>query len=126
VEMTAEQSDEVQLTRAGNILGSPYYMAPELAEGMANSSVASDLFSFGCIAYEIICGKRPFDKPLVFEGPAERKNRTAPPLRTLCPHVDEQLAKLIDRCLGPADARPSTEELLAAFSRGDGQAAATG
>jgi hypothetical protein len=126
VEMTAEQSDEVQLTRAGNILGSPYYMAPELAEGMANSSVASDLFSFGCIAYEIICGKRPFDKPLVFEGPAERKNRTAPPLRTLCPHLDEQLAKLIDRCLGLAEARPSTEELLAAFSREHGQAAATG
>ena len=126
VEMTAEQSDEVQLTQAGSILGSPYYMAPELAEGMANSSVASDLFSFGCIAYELICGKRPFDKPLVFEGLDERKNRTAPPLRTLCPHVDEQLAKLIDRCLGPADARPSTEELLAAFSREGGQAAATG
>jgi serine/threonine-protein kinase len=126
VEMTAEQSDEVQLTRAGSILGSPFYMAPELAEGMANSSVASDLFSFGCIAYELICGKRPFDKPLVLEGPAERKSRTAPPLRTLCPHVDEQLAKLIDRCLGPAETRPTPEELLAAFSREGGQAAALG
>jgi hypothetical protein len=126
VEMTEEHSGEVQLTRAGSILGSPFYMAPELAEGMANSSVASDLFSFGCIAYELICGKRPFGKPLVLEGLAERRSWTAPPLRTHCPHVDEHLAALIDRCLGPADARPSTEELLAAFSRVGGQAAATG
>ncbi len=117
VEMTAEHSGEVELTRDGSMLGSPFYMAPELAEGMLHSSVASDLFSFGCIAYELISGKRPFDKPLVLEDPAERKRRTAPPLRTYCPHLDEQLAKLIDRCLGPAEARPSTEELLAAFAR---------
>ncbi|HVG58213.1 MAG TPA: protein kinase [Hyalangium sp.] len=126
VEMTAEQSDEVQLTRAGSILGSPFYMAPELAEGMANSSVASDLFSFGCIAYELSCGQRPFDKPLVLEGPAERGSRTAPPLRTRCPQLDEALARLFDQCLGPADTRPSTDELLAAFSRVGGQTAATG
>jgi len=123
VEMTNENSAEVQLTRDGSILGSPFYMAPELAEGMANSSTASDVFSFGCIAYELICGRRPFDKPLVLDGPAERKSRTAPPLRTYCPHVDEPLATLIDRCLGPADARPSTEELLAAFARLDSREA---
>jgi serine/threonine-protein kinase len=117
VEMTNEDTAEVQLTREGSILGSPRYMAPELAEGMANSSTASDVFSFGCIAYELISGRRPFDKPLVLEAPAERRSRTAPPLRTYCPHVDEQLAALIDRCLGPADARPTTEELLAAFQR---------
>jgi serine/threonine protein kinase len=123
VEMTAENSSEVQLTREGSMLGSPFYMAPELAEGMENSSVASDLFSFGCIAYELLSGKRPFDKPLVLEGMAERRSRTAPPLRTYCPHLDEQLATLIDRCLGPADARPSTEELLAAFARVEQHAA---
>jgi serine/threonine protein kinase len=117
VEMTAEHSGEVHLTRAGSMLGSPYYMAPELAEGMVNSSVASDLFSFGCIAYELLSGRRPFDKPLVLEPPAERKSWTAAPLRTHCPHLDEQLAQLIDRCLGAASARPSAEELLAAFER---------
>ncbi|HYH97987.1 protein kinase domain-containing protein [Hyalangium sp.] len=117
VEMSSESSDEVQLTRDGSILGSPFYMAPELAEGMANSSIASDLFSFGCIAYELLSARRPFDKPLVLEEPGARRSQTAPPLLTCCPGVDEQIARLIDRCLGPADTRPSTEELLAAFAK---------
>jgi hypothetical protein len=117
VEMTAEGSSESELTREGSILGSPFYMAPELAEGMVNSSKASDVFSFGCIAYELLSGRRPFEKPLVLESLAERRSRTAPPLRSVCPRVDEALAKLIDRCLGPAEARPSTEELLAVFAR---------
>ncbi len=116
MEMTAEITEEMQLTREGSILGSPPYMAPELAEGMGNSSVASDLFSFGCIAYELLCARRPFDKPLVLESWAERRSQTAPPLRTYCPRVDEPLAALVDRCLGPAEGRPSTEELLAAFA----------
>jgi serine/threonine-protein kinase len=118
VEMTSESSteEEVQLTRAGSILGSPPYMAPELADGMANSSTASDIFSFGCIAYELLSGRRPFEKPLVLEKPVDRLDRTAPPLRTVCPGVDERLAALIDRCLGPARTRPTIEELLATFT----------
>ncbi|WP_224245674.1 protein kinase domain-containing protein [Hyalangium gracile] len=119
VELTNDTSTEVTLTRAGSILGSPPYMAPELADGMANSSTASDIFSFGCVAYELLCARRPFDKPLVLEKAVDRHLRTAPPLRKWCPQLDERLATLIDRCLGPAHSRPTTQELLAAFTRPD-------
>ncbi|WP_224360400.1 protein kinase domain-containing protein [Hyalangium versicolor] len=120
VEMTQESSThEIQLTRAGSILGSPPYMAPELADGMENSSKASDIFSFGCIAYELLCARRPFEKPLVLERPVERLEQTAPPLGSLCPSLDGHLAKLIDSCLQRAAQRPSIEELLAAFALSD-------
>ncbi|MBK9145236.1 MAG: protein kinase [Candidatus Melainabacteria bacterium] len=54
------QNDEVDaLTRTGDIIGSPYYMSPEQARGEAVDA-RSDIYSLGCIAYEIFSGKVPF------------------------------------------------------------------
>lgn len=54
------QNEEVDaLTRTGDIIGSPYYMSPEQARGEAVDA-RSDIYSLGCIAYEIFSGKVPF------------------------------------------------------------------
>jgi serine/threonine protein kinase len=53
------QASEVR-TRTGLILGSPKYMSPEQVEGGAVDH-RSDIFSLGCVAYEMVAGVPPFD-----------------------------------------------------------------
>jgi serine/threonine protein kinase len=47
-------------TRTGSILGTPYYMSPEQAQGNKAVDARSDLWSLGVIAFECLTGKRPF------------------------------------------------------------------
>jgi len=47
-------------TRTGSILGTPYYMSPEQAQGNKTVDSRSDLWSLGVIAFECLTGKRPF------------------------------------------------------------------
>jgi eukaryotic-like serine/threonine-protein kinase len=61
---SAEDTDETRTatvgTDSGQIAGTPQYMAPEQARGLAVGP-AADIFASGCIFYEMLTGKRPFD-----------------------------------------------------------------
>src|SRR5690606_14179615 len=48
------------LTRTGALIGTPIYMAPEQARGERELSLASDIFSLGCVAFHCLIGHSPF------------------------------------------------------------------
>jgi serine/threonine-protein kinase len=55
-----QAGEEGTRTRTGSILGTPYYMSPEQAQGNKTVDTRSDLWSLGVIAFECLVGRRPF------------------------------------------------------------------
>jgi hypothetical protein len=88
-----------ELTGTGLILGTPAYMAPELARGARHATPAADVFAFAVLAFELLTGRYPFAEPPVT---AERRGARATPfaaLRELAPDAPAELADAIDATL---------------------------
>jgi hypothetical protein len=108
----AETAD-VMLTRTGMLVGSPLYMAPELARGAEHATARSDWFSFGLVAYELLTGKRAYVRSLVV-GVRDGDPPPDPPprLASLLPDLLGPLASTIDACLDLVpDARPDARAI---------------
>jgi serine/threonine protein kinase len=83
------------LTQEGSILGTLQYMAPEQLQGKAIDTRA-DIFSFGCMLYEMLTGKRAFDGANSASVIAAILERPAPSVRTIAPAA---LDRVLKRCL---------------------------
>jgi serine/threonine-protein kinase len=86
------------LTKTGTVVGTPYYLAPEVLGGDAEDE-RSDLWALGVTLYELATGSRPFtgdDYQALFL--AVRKGRLQP-IRDAVPGFPRRLARAIERCL---------------------------
>ncbi len=112
-EATPDGATALALTRAGALVGTPSYMAPELCAGTQEAGPASDAFSLGVVAYELLAGRLPHVSPPAIERLAGRALAPPPPLAQLCPELPSTLAALVDRCLceAPGD-RPTMRALV--------------
>lgn len=103
------------------IEGTLAYMAPEQLSGAA-PDVRADIYSFGLIAYEMLCGPRKADagESLLAAAKARCANGVAS-VRAVKSEVPEPFAAVIDRCLqtDPAERHQSASDLVAALSRLD-------
>jgi len=94
-----EPLDDRTLTRAGTVVGTPEYMAPEQAAGKRAFDARIDVYAVGLLLYEALSGKR------VFEGPDARAilvsilTKRVPPLRTHRPDLPSGLERVIGRAL---------------------------
>jgi serine/threonine-protein kinase len=107
----ADASGDVRITRAGRVMGTPMYMAPELALDGAPVEPSIDMYAFGVMAYELLVGRPPFRDPLFVRRLHGRSIPPPPSLALVRPRIDRNVAALVDRCLtiSPAE-RPSAEQ----------------
>jgi serine/threonine protein kinase len=102
--------DDAGTTGAGQVLGSPYYISPEQAQGH-RVDARTDLYSLGVMFYEMLTGWRPYNGRTAMEIMAQH---AASPVPTLPPNVALQQA-LLDRLMAKRlnERYVSAEELLA-------------
>lgn len=103
------------LTLTGSGIGTVAYMAPEQAIGDPASDHRADIYSLGCLAYEILTGRPPFHDMPPHQVAAAHMS-TVPALVTdVRPDVPESLGQLVAQCLAkdPAARPQSAAEALA-------------
>jgi tetratricopeptide (TPR) repeat protein len=95
------------LTQLGTSIGTPAYMSPEQAAADPATDHRTDIYSFGCLAYELIAGRPPFTAKSPQKLLAAQMGEMPQAIETLRPDVPPALAQLVMKCLAKdADARP--------------------
>jgi serine/threonine protein kinase len=107
---------DMTLTMTGQAFGSAAYVSPEQATG-GRVDARSDLYSLGCVLYEMLAGRRPFegDEPVAL---TYQHVHTEPvPLDALDVGIAPELASLVDALLAkdPADRPQTADEVRAAL-----------
>ncbi len=117
VARAVESEGSERLTETGLALGTPAYMSPEQAAADPALDGRSDLYSLGCVCFELLAGEPPYTGPTVQSIVAKRLMDPVPSVRRLRETVPPGLDQVVQRLLAkvPADRYPSAEALLAAL-----------
>jgi serine/threonine protein kinase len=95
-----QSADAQALTLSGEIMGSPLYMSPEQCLGLTLNQ-SSDVYCFGCMAFEVLTGRPPFLGKNVDETMATRLNSPAPLMQDVRPDlaIPAALQTMVSGCL---------------------------
>jgi eukaryotic-like serine/threonine-protein kinase len=113
----ARSMQDARLTGAGEVFGTPQYMAPERITSI-DAGPSADLYALGVILYEMLCGTLPFDAADVTTYFIKHLKEMPPPPRQRDPSIPERIDKLIMELLAkdpkdrPVDAHRVHSDLL--------------
>lgn len=111
--LSSPEDTEATVTSEGAVMGTPAYMSPEQAKGLAVDA-RSDIFSFGLVLYELLSGRRAFQAATAVETLAAIVRDEAPPFE-----APEPFAAVIKKCLrkSPAERFQSATEIRLALEQ---------
>jgi serine/threonine protein kinase len=104
-------------TQTGVLMGTPLYMAPEQARAAGQIDQRADLYSLGCILYEMLVGRPPFLAEGAGEIIAMQLFTEPTPPRTLVPDISREMEMIVMRLLAkePRDRFQSAGDVVAAL-----------
>ena len=110
-----------RLTATGLAMGTPQYMSPEQAAGGTKDvDGRSDIYSVGCVLYEMLAGSPPFQGPTMESIVHQHITVEAPPVTNLRPAVPPEIADTVARALAksPADRFSPAAQFADALAKG--------
>lgn len=114
----SESQEDGGLTRIGQTIGTPDYIAPEAAESFKDADIRADIFSLGCALFKLLTGRLPFAGDNTMEKLVARTSRDAPPLRNGRPDAPPELEAVLARMLArrPENRYQTPAEVVAALA----------
>jgi len=103
-----------KLTTAGTSVGTPAYMSPEQAAGNPSIDLRTDVYSLGCVLFEMLSGESPFSGKTPRAVIAKQVSQPPPPLRVIRPSIPEAVEAVLRKSLEkvPADRYRTAGELV--------------
>jgi serine/threonine-protein kinase len=94
-----EKDEDLDLTRTGMVMGTPFYMSPEQARGDRNLDARVDLYACGVILYEALTGRRPFTAANYNALLLQILTTSARPARELRPALPQGFDEVLEKAL---------------------------
>ncbi len=109
-----------KLTETGMAVGTPYYMSPEQAMG-GEVDARSDIYSLGCVLYELLAGQPPFTGPTAMAILARHSLEAVPSVQVVRQSIPDELEAIIMTALAkvPADRFKTMQEFSEALRDAD-------
>lgn len=100
VVMESQSKEAQNITNTGDIFGSPFYMSPEQCKG-EDLDDRSDIYSLGCVMYQALTGKRPFEGENAYKTIYLHVNVKPPDFKTTRPDLNlpKKLEAIVLKCL---------------------------
>lgn len=95
----ARGSFDPRLTGTGVVMGSAHYMAPEQVKGLSEADHRSDLYACGVVLFELVTGRRPFERKTDLDVMLAQVEAPPPPPRKWNELIPEALERVIFRAL---------------------------
>ena len=119
ISLSVGQVDRKRLTESGLVIGTPWYMSPEQVSGAEAIDARSDIYSLGCVLYELLTGNPPFsgENPQVVL--VRQLSAEAPRLRQQLPSASAELEACLAKALekNPEKRFATAREFASAFEQ---------
>ncbi|HTL91350.1 MAG TPA: serine/threonine-protein kinase, partial [Steroidobacteraceae bacterium] len=111
-------ASEEKLTQTGMAIGTPHYMSPEQSLGSDHVDARSDVYSLGCVLYEVLIGQPPFTGPNSMAIMARHSMEVVPSLQVVRQSVPDEVEDVVMQALEktPADRFQTMKEFAERLS----------
>jgi tetratricopeptide (TPR) repeat protein len=120
-----------EMTRVGMVMGTPHYMSPEQVRG-ERADARSDVFALGCVFYELLSYRKPFDADSMHSVLFKVMQEEPPPVHELVAGIPPVLAQVVERAMAKdaaqrfqnaSEFRAALHRAMQAIAAGEGEKA---